>query len=181
MQGGRLSQEDADALFEELEFLQQQVAAKQAVSGWDGTGRLQTPVPRTATQPCSVWVVQQPLLFLQQAAKDTHLTQTPCTLSTVQQAAEDALNRAEAAEAEASSLRERLVTSAAAQPPAAADRYSAGMQRELVSAWCTDRFLLACVCSGRCGWPQAVDGLQMGLAGGCLLLQAMWSQCGPGV
>lgn len=46
LQGGRLSQEDADALFEELEFLQQQVAAKQAVSGaaaharqlglWDG-------------------------------------------------------------------------------------------------------------------------------------------------
>lgn len=33
LQGGRLSQEDADALFEELEFLQQQVAAKQEVSG----------------------------------------------------------------------------------------------------------------------------------------------------
>ncbi len=32
LQGERLSQEDADALFEELEFLQQQLAAKQAVS-----------------------------------------------------------------------------------------------------------------------------------------------------
>ncbi|KAI7841468.1 hypothetical protein COHA_004863 [Chlorella ohadii] len=78
-QGERLSQEDADALFEELEFLQQQLAAKQA-------------------------------------------------------AAEDALNRAEAAEAEASSLRERLINAAAVPPPVAAAGYNASLEKELAAA-----------------------------------------------
>lgn len=48
------------------------------------------------------------------------------------QAAEDALNRAEAAEAEASSLRERLINAAAVPPPVAATGYSASLEKELV-------------------------------------------------
>ncbi|KAI7841469.1 hypothetical protein COHA_004863 [Chlorella ohadii] len=86
-QGERLSQEDADALFEELEFLQQQLAAKQA-------------------------------------------------------AAEDALNRAEAAEAEASSLRERLINAAAVPPPVAAAGYNASLEKELMGCR-VDRLVVA--------------------------------------
>ena len=48
------------------------------------------------------------------------------------QAAEDALNRAEAAEAEASSLRERLINAAAVPPPVAAAGYNASLEKELV-------------------------------------------------